>query len=149
MKCTLKAPYGGKWRLKMSKKYPVFTEENFEHMFQKYVHFKKGYGRCMKVRKPRNNVEFAEMTKGMYGKPLHMLRASIGYYEVKEDHRGGYADYPLMKLWEQKCGQYDGVKVALNTAFGALGTGGTARTAYGSYKVVSHRDRIRIGNFWQ
>ena len=129
--------------------YPVFTEENFEKMFARYVGFKQGYGLRMKVRKPRNQSEFAEMTEGMFGKPLHMLTASTSFYEVKEDHRGGYADYPLMKLWEKKCGQYDGVKVALNTTFGQLRTGGTARTAYGSYRLNSHRDKLRIENFFK
>lgn len=135
----------------MVKGYPIFTEENFDKMFKQYVAHKRGYGRRMLVRKPRNAEDFANMTEGMYGKPLHMRIANTYRYEVEEDHRGddGYAEFPLMRLWNLKVGQYEGIKIALNTTFGELGTGGTARTAYGSYKLNSHRDKLRIEKFFQ
>jgi hypothetical protein len=128
------------------KAYPVFTEENFEDMYHKYVRQSYKKGKYIKVKKPCDREEFAALTEAMYGKPLGLRKASLYGYEVEEPD-DEYRSWPVMRLWEKKCGQYDGVKVALNTTFGRITCGGTARSAYGQFAVESRRDKVRIGNF--
>jgi hypothetical protein len=133
------------------KMYPQFTEENFEEMCRKYLRRSKGRDQVLKVRKPRNGEEFAALTKACLGVELHLASASAGYYEIAEAY-DEYKNLPLIKLWGKKCeawssNNYFGAKIALQTTFGKLRTGGTARSQYGSFDVISYRDKLRLGNF--
>lgn len=132
------------------KEYPVFTEQNFEEMCRKHVVISKGRGHVLRVRKPRNGQEFAALTKAVLGVELHLASASASYYKVKEAY-DEYKNLPLVKLWGLKYdyspNNYYGARIALQTTFGKLGTGGTAREQYGSFDVVTFRDKLRLRNF--
>lgn len=68
-----------------------------------------------------------------------------GFYEVSQRY-DDLCKIPLYKMWNKKFGQYDGIKPYLNTVFGKLGTGGTARASYGDFrrKYLSETDvRLR------
>jgi len=55
-------------------------------------------------------------------------------YQIIGTTQNEYAKNPIMKLWDKKYGQYDGLNVLLNTCFGKLSCGGVATYHYGQTK---------------
>jgi hypothetical protein len=58
-------------------------------------------------------------------------------------NQSSYSQFPVAKLWDKKYGQYDGLKIFLNTAFGLLSCGGVAGAHYGQYKLRGHGYRAK------
>lgn len=128
-------------------KYPKITKENFEEFTKKYV--KGSYEpRFIGIEIPKNLNEFKQFTKAIYGIELEveclaypegLFTKRDGFthsckYQIIGTTQDEYAKNPIMKLWDKKYGQYDGLKVLLNTCFGELSCGGVATYHYGQTK---------------
>ena len=112
----------------------IVSKENFKDFIKKHVK----NGLFINIDLPKNNKEFFEFTKNIYG---------IGLYcdvNVYGDNKKYYCSYQIFgtiedvycknkvyKLWEKKFSQYDGLKVLLNSLFGELYCGGVATYHYG------------------
>mgnify|MGYP000327236496 CR=1 FL=1 len=90
---------------------------------------------------PKNEAEFREFTKNIYGVELSVdclayPKGALGdgyscKYEIQGIEESEYCKKGLMPLWNDKYGQYDGLKVFLNSCFGELSCGGVATYHYG------------------
>jgi len=117
------------------------TKENFEQFVDKYVSNRKFVG----LKMPKNEKEFKLFTKLIYGIELNVecLAYPTGSFKNHEYNckyqitgltHSEYSKNEIMKLWDKKFGQYDGLKVLLNTCFGELICGGVATYHYGQTK---------------
>jgi hypothetical protein len=123
-------------------KYPIITKENFQEFIEKHVVRKYGKETLTGIEMPKNQEEFKEITKALYGIELDVeclayqkntfsrSEYSCKYEIVGTDH-DEYSKNPIYKLWDKEFSQYDGLKVLLNTCFGELICGGVAGTHYG------------------
>lgn len=132
------------------------TKKNFEAFTEKYV--SKGYRKLfIGIGMPKNEKEFKLFTKNIYGVELGVnciaypkgsFTNSGGYeynckYEITGMTESEYSKNPIMKLWNDKYGQYDGLRVLLNSCFGELSCGGVATYHYGQTKCDKQTwDRI-------
>lgn len=125
-------------------KYQKVTAENFEAFTEKHV--SKGWEkRFIGIEMPKNEDEFKEFTKQIYGVELGVdcLAYPIGSfgdddkrkysckYQITGMKQDDYSQTEIMKLWNKKYGQYDGLTVLLDTCFGDLSCGGVATYHYG------------------
>lgn len=118
------------------------TKSNFEAFTKKYVLSKGGDDFFVGLDMPKNEGEFKEFTKNIYGVELGVdcLAYPKGSfsgndysckYKITGMEESKYSQNPIMQLWNKKYGQYDGLKVLLNTCFGVLSCGGVATYHYG------------------
>ena len=122
-------------------KYQKITKDNFEEFTEKYV--SGGWDKIFTgLEMPKNISEFKQFTKAIYGVELNVEcfaypKNSFSRYEYSCNYKiigkseSEYSENPIMKLWNKKYGQYDGLKVFLNTCFGRLTCGGVANSHYG------------------
>ena len=111
------------------------TKENFKEFVNKYVHNRLFVG----IDLPKNNDEFKEFTKKVYDVELSVY--CIAYptsgnnyqceYKIQGMDEDEYSKNKTYKLWEKHFGQYDGLKVLLNSIFGEIYCGGVAQYHYG------------------
>lgn len=123
-------------------KYKKITEKNFESFTKKYVQTKGCDDFFIGLDMPKNLEEFREFTKNIYG--IELSVDCLAYpkgsfsgndysckYQITGMYEHEYSQTPIMMLWDKKYGQYDGLKVLLNTCFGTLSCGGVASYHYG------------------
>ena len=118
----------------------VLTVENFDENIDKVVKY-------IQKHPPKNNDEFRDYTKRFYGVELNCNvmvypdddRLGVQYKVVEYEH--DYCQGELYQLWEDKFGQYDGLKVLLNACFGELYCGGVASHHYGQTEPISNKRR--------
>lgn len=138
-------------------KYEKVTKENFEAFTDKYVS-KEWRKRFIGLDMPKNENEFKQFTEAIYGVELGVdclaypkgsftNRDGFEYkckYEITGMTQDEYAKNPIMKLWDKKYGQYDGLKVLLDTCFGELICGGVATYHYGQTRCDKETwDRVK------
>lgn len=118
----------------------ILTVENFDSNIDKVVKY-------IQKHPPKNNDEFKDYTRRFYGVELNCKvtvypdNSSMGIqYEVVE-YEHDYCQGELYQLWEDKFGQYDGLKVLLNACFGELCCGGVASHHYGQTEPLSNGKR--------
>ena len=124
-------------------KYVKVTAENFEEVSSK------------PIKPPKNNKEFREATKNLYGVeldveclayPIDSFGNGSGYackYKILGD-QNEYSKGEIYKLWEKKFSQYDGLKKLLDVTFGRLSCGGVARSHYGQTRCDKKTwDRVK------
>jgi len=127
-----------------------FVEEHTTQIQYDEYHF-------VGIEKPKNSQEFREFTKKVYGVSLDVdcfvyPDGSFSNYTYTANYkvRGNQSEYDkkgLMPLWEEKFGQYDGLKVLLDWCFGDVFCGGVASSHYGQTKVPTKKDYERIKNW--
>lgn len=126
-------------------KYTKVTEKNFEEFTNKHVSRNGGDLRLIDIEMPTNEKKFKQITKALYGVQLgvdcmaYPLGSFSNYkyackYEITGIEQQEYSQNPIMKLWEKKYSQYDGLKPLLNSCFGVLFCGGVATYHYGQTK---------------
>lgn len=135
---------------------PFLTAETFEDFTKKYVDGFGSYAVLKGIEKPRNSVEFQELTKRLYGVELDVecfaypLGAfsnheySANYKVIYEGGQDKYSREGIYPLWDKKYSQYDGLKVLLTYCFGRLSCGGVAHVHYGQTEVPTKTDWLRI-----
>lgn len=133
-------------------KYPKITKENFEEMINKIVVDGK-----LTVEPPKNDREFGEATKNLYGVRLHVDCMAYGLgsfnnhefackYEIKE-YEDDYKKGEIYRLWEKKFSQYDGLKPLLKITFGETFCGGVSSHHYAqTYCDKETWERVRNWN---
>jgi len=123
-------------------KYAIITKENFQEFIENHVVREYGKNTLTGIEMPKNKEEFKEITKALYGIELDVeclayrkgVFSGSDYsckYEIVGTDQDKYSKNPIYKLWDKEFGQYDGLKVLLNTCFGELICGGVAGTHYG------------------
>lgn len=121
------------------------TKENFNEFIKKHT-TRKSFDYFLKgIKLPNNNEEFNKITEELYGVrlnvsclayPINSFGKESGYsckYEIVEK-QDNYCKGSIYKLWDEHFGQYDGLKVLLNSCFGVLSCGGVAGSHYGQTK---------------
>jgi len=136
--------------------YPrIKNKEDLNMFLKKYLTTKKVFinngwdtYRALKIKSPETRKDFAKMTKNLYGRRLHFYgnfnpETLKGWYEIVEDFYP-CANNKIALLWEEKLGdEFRGIEIILNTVFGILTCGGTARNSYGSY-IARSEDKERL-----
>lgn len=126
---------------------PQQTADSLEKFWEEHVDGREDRAYLVGIEMPKNEAEFREITKKLYGVELgvecfaypsssfsnHEYAAS--YEIVWGDGEDRYASEGLMPLWEKKFTQYDGLKPLLNPCFGRLFCGGVARVHYGQTEL--------------
>ncbi len=132
-------------------------KKEFETFVNKIVEVKDNYPTMRsylggdinwKVPLPKTNKEFKVFTKKYYGVELNIDVVVVGEgitYKIKES-QSEYSQGELMKLWNDKFGQYDGLKILLKALFGELTCGGVAGSHYGQTKLEVEK-RILLLNW--
>ena len=102
---------------------------------------------------PKNNNEFREYTKNLYGVELNCKvtvypdNSNLGVkYQIIENEKI-YSKNDLYQKWEDKFGIYDGLKILLNATFGELCCGGVAGHHYGQTNSIGN-ERRKILRKW-
>ena len=120
--------------------YQKLTKETFNDFVERHVEgsWKPTF---KNLEMPKNEAEFKEFTKNIYGVELSVDCLAYpkgvlddGYsckYKIQGMKEIEYCKKGLMPLWNDKYGQYDGLKVFLNSCFGELSCGGVATYHYG------------------
>lgn len=118
----------------------MFNVKTFNYYIDKVVDY-------IKDNPPTCNDEFKLYTKIFYGVELGCSwesylgkQSCCGNYKVlgKEDD---YSKVALYRCWERKFGQYDGLKVLLDSTFGKLCCGGVANQHYGQVEISREKSR--------
>lgn len=127
--------------------YPKITKKNFEDFTEKHVQ-RGREPRFIGIEIPKNLNQFKEFTKAIYGIELEVEcsaypEGTFGAfnnmyqfthfckYKIIGKTHDVYSKKTIMKLWDKKYGQYQGLIVLLNTCFGELMCGGVAQYHYG------------------
>ena len=128
------------------KKIEEITKENFKEFVNKYVQNRLFVG----IDLPKNNDEFKEFTKKVYGVELsvHCVAyptSGIEYkceYTIQGIDEDTYSKNKIYKLWEKEFSQYDGLKVLLDSVFGKIYCGGVAKYHYGQCRCTKEQWEI-------
>jgi len=136
-------------------KYQKVTKETFNEFIKNHVN--GGWNPTFKnLEMPKNEAEFKEFTKNIYGVelsvdclayPKHTLNEEYScQYEIKGMEESEYSKKGIIPLWDKEYGQYDGLKVLLNSCFGGLSCGGVATYHYGQTEC-SKETWLRVKNW--
>lgn len=142
------------------KKYPKITSKNFEKFVKEHVIGSHSTStRFRNIDLPSNEQEFRQFTKNIYGVELSVKCVAHGNgepdskgmfyidYEIQGMDESEYSKNPIYKLWDRKFGQYDGLKVLLNSLFGSIRCGGVARYHYAQASTSDKSVWERITNW--
>lgn len=128
----------------MNNNYPEVTKNNFDEFVKKHVSSDKNSPRFINIDIPKNEAEFRAFTKSIYGVELGVECRAYSKVEFNRDYScqyrvtgmsyEEYSQMPIMKLWENKFRQYNGLSILLDSCFGDVSCGGVAGTHYGQTK---------------
>lgn len=128
---------------KVGEKYPIVTKENFKKVS------------AQPIKPPKNDKEFREATKNLYGIELSVSCFAYPVCAFGENHKyacnykinesqDDYSKGEIYQLWDKKFSQYNGLKVLLDATFGKLSCGGVAGSHYGQTRCDKKTwDRVR------
>jgi hypothetical protein len=115
------------------------TRYNFYDFIKNHVvETENGY-RLTGIKLPSNSDEFRKFTKKYYGIELDIKvdiydtdNYTLRYEVVYDNENYIYSQNKVYQLWETEFGEYDGLRVLLDSLFGEINCGGVGGTHYGT-----------------